>query len=67
MFRALVVARNIKPVSKAGSLRVLEEAGPGRYRTIEIQAGPHLTTARPLPGDLRQALAAITSPCPPPG
>ena len=31
-----------------------------------IQAGPHLiTAAHPLPGDLRQALAAITSPCPP--
>jgi hypothetical protein len=62
------VARNIEPVSKAGSLRVLEEAGPGRYRTIEIQAGPLLITAAcPLPGDLRQALVAITSPCPSPG
>jgi hypothetical protein len=38
-----------------------------RYRAIEIQAGLRLiTAARPLPGDLRQALAAITSPCPHP-
>jgi hypothetical protein len=30
-----------------------------RYRTAEIQAGPHvITAARPLPGDLRQALRA---------
>ena len=28
-----------------------------RYRTREIQAGPHvIAAARPLPGDLRQAL-----------
>ena len=31
-----------------------------RYRTIEIQAGPHtLTAADPLPDDLRQALDHI--------
>jgi hypothetical protein len=31
-----------------------------RYRTIEIQAGPHvITAADPLPDDLRQALEAI--------
>lgn len=31
-----------------------------RYRTIEIQAGPHtITTADPLPDDLRQAREAI--------
>jgi hypothetical protein len=35
-----------------------------RYRTIQIQAGPHtITAADPLPGDLRQAIEAInTSP-----
>jgi Transposase DDE domain len=34
-----------------------------RYRTIEIQAGPHvITAAHPLPDDLRQALETITSP-----
>ena len=33
-----------------------------RYRTIEIQAGPHTITATdPLTGDLRQALQAINS------
>jgi hypothetical protein len=34
-----------------------------RYRTIQIQAGDHvITAAQPLPGDLRQAIAAISSP-----
>ena len=33
-----------------------------RYRTIEIQAGPHvITAAHPLPDDLRQVLEAIAS------
>jgi transposase len=33
-----------------------------RYRTIQIQAGPHvITAADPLPGALRQALEAINS------
>ena len=33
-----------------------------RYRTIEVQAGPHtITAADPLPDDLRQALEAIDS------
>jgi hypothetical protein len=32
-----------------------------RYRTIEIQAGRQkVTTVKPVPGDLRQALEAIT-------
>ena len=37
MFRDLVLARIIEPVSKPGSLRVLEEAGvaPASYRTVE--------------------------------
>jgi hypothetical protein len=31
-----------------------------RYRTIQIQAGPHtITAADPLPGDLRNAIDAI--------
>jgi hypothetical protein len=31
-----------------------------RYRTIQIQAGPHaITAADPLPDELRQALGAI--------
>jgi hypothetical protein len=34
-----------------------------RYRTIEIQAGQHtITSANPLPGDLRQDLDAIIVP-----
>jgi hypothetical protein len=37
VFRDLVLARIIEPVSKLGSLRVLEEAGvvPASYRTVE--------------------------------
>jgi hypothetical protein len=37
VFRRLVLARIIEPVSKPGSIRVLEEAGvpPPSYRTIE--------------------------------
>jgi hypothetical protein len=36
-----------------------------RYRTIQIQAGDHLITAAdPLPGDLRQAIAAISNAAP---
>jgi hypothetical protein len=32
-----------------------------RYRTIQIQAGPHtINAADPLPGDLRQVLEAIS-------
>jgi len=34
-----------------------------RYRTIEIQAGPHtITAADPLPNDLHQALERIHRP-----
>jgi len=37
-----------------------------RYRTIQIQAGDHIiTAAEPLPGDLRQAIAAINTTTPP--
>ena len=32
-----------------------------RYRTVEIQAGPHTITASPLPDDLRQAINAINA------
>ena len=36
-------------------------AGARRYRTIEIQAGAHTTTAAdPLPDDVRDGLDAIT-------
>jgi hypothetical protein len=36
-----------------------------RYRTIQIQAGDHIiTAAEPLPGDLRQAVAAISNAAP---
>jgi hypothetical protein len=34
-----------------------------RYRTIQIQAGPHtITAANPLPGELRQAIDAMNRP-----
>jgi hypothetical protein len=41
MFRHLVLARIIEPVSKLDSLRVLEEAGvtPASYRTLKRPAG----------------------------
>jgi hypothetical protein len=33
-----------------------------RYRTIQIQAGPHtITAADPIPGDLRQVIEAINA------
>lgn len=66
VFAALAVSRWIERQTGWSIRKFVKTAR--RYRTIEIQAGPHLiTAAHPLPDDLRQALAAITSPCPPPG
>src|SRR6516165_10654665 len=63
VFAALAVSRWIEHQTGWSIRRFVRTAR--RYRTIEIQAGPHLiTAAHPLPDDLRQALAAITSPCP---
>jgi hypothetical protein len=55
VFRRLVLARIIEPVSKPGSIRVLEEAGvpPPSYRTIE----------RRLPDSVEVSAAAVAGPC----
>ncbi len=60
MFAALAVSRWIENATGWSIRRFVRTAR--RYRTIQIQAGPHvLTAADPLPDDLRQVLAAITS------
>ncbi len=58
VFAALAVSRWIE--NQTGwSIRKFVKIAP-RYRTIEIQAGPHaITAADPIPYDLRQALDAI--------
>jgi hypothetical protein len=41
-------------------VRTVKTETARRFRTIQIQGGPHtITAADPLPGDLRQALEAI--------
>jgi Transposase DDE domain len=59
VFAALAVSRWIE--NRTGwSIRKFVKTAR-RYRTIQIQAGPHvITAADPLPGDLRQALEAIS-------
>ena len=60
VFAALAVSRWIENATGWSIRRFVRTAR--RYRTIQIQAGPHvLTAADPLPDDLRQVLAAITS------
>ncbi len=60
MFAALAVSRWIENATGWSIRRFVRTAR--RYRTIQIQAGPRvLTAADPLPDDLRQVLAAITS------
>jgi hypothetical protein len=59
VFAALAVSRWIEDTT-AWSIRKFVRAAR-RYRTIEIQAGPHtITAANPLPDDLRQILEMIT-------
>jgi hypothetical protein len=61
VFAALAVSRWIERQSGWSIRKFVKTAR--RYRTIEIQAGPHvITAAHPLPDDLRQALETITSP-----
>jgi hypothetical protein len=58
VFAALAVSRWIE-YQTGWSIRKLVKTAR-RYRTIQIQAGPHvITAADPLPDDLRQALDAI--------
>jgi Transposase DDE domain len=60
VFAALAVSRWIERQTGWSIRKFVKTAR--RYRTIEIQAGPHtITAADPLPGDLRQALEAINS------
>jgi hypothetical protein len=60
VFAALAVSRWIEKQT-GWSIRKFVKT-TRRYRTIEIQAGPHvITAAHPIPDDLRQALETITS------
>jgi hypothetical protein len=59
VFAALAVSRWIEHQTGWSIRRFARTAR--RYRTIQIQAGPHIITAAdPLPDDLRQALESIT-------
>lgn len=58
VFAALAISRWIENTTGWSIRKFVRTAR--RYRTIEIQAGPHtITAADPLPDDLRQALEAI--------
>jgi hypothetical protein len=60
VFAALAVSRWIEAQSGWSIRRFVKTAR--RYRTIQIQAGPHaITAAAPILDDLRQALNAINS------
>ena len=56
VFTALAISRWIENQTGWPIRKFVRTA---RYRTIEIQAGPHTITADPLPDDLRQALDRI--------
>jgi len=59
VFAALAVSRWIEHHTGWSIRKFVKTAR--RYRTIQIQAGPHtISAADPLPDDLRQALDAIT-------
>jgi hypothetical protein len=58
VFAALAVSRWIENQTGWSIRKFVKTAR--RYRTIQIQAGPHtITAADPLPGDLRQAIDHI--------
>jgi hypothetical protein len=58
VFAAMAVSRWIENTTGWSIRRFVKTAR--RYRTIQIQAGPHaITAADPLPGDLRNAIDAI--------
>jgi transposase len=60
VFAALAVSRWIEHCTGWSIRKFVKTAR--RYRTIQIQAGPHtITAADPLPGDLRQAFEAINA------
>ena len=61
VFAALAVSRWIEHQTGWSIRKFVKTAR--RYRTIQIQAGPHtITAADPLPDDLRQALDQIDAP-----
>ncbi len=58
VFAALAVSRHIEHATSWSIRRFVKTAR--RYRTVQIQAGPHtVTAADPLPDDLRQATDRI--------
>jgi transposase len=60
VFAALAVSRWIEHATGWSIRKFVKTAR--RYRTIQIQAGDHLITAAdPMPGDLRDAIDAISS------
>src|SRR5215472_5694726 len=60
VFAALAVSRWIEHETGWSIRKFVKTAR--RYRTVEIQAGPHtITAASPLPDDLRQAIKAINA------
>jgi transposase len=60
VFAALAVSRWIERQTGWSIRKFVRTAR--RYRTIQIQAGPHvITAAHPIPDDLQQALESITS------
>jgi transposase len=60
VFAALAVSRWIERQTEWSIRKFVKTTR--RYRTIQIQAGPHIITAAdPLPDDLRQALEAINN------
>jgi hypothetical protein len=62
VFAALAVSRWIEHQTGWSIRKFVKTAR--RYRTVQIQAGPHtITAADPLPDDLRQALEAINGTC----
>jgi transposase len=61
VFTALAISRLIEDRTDWPIRKFVHTAR--RYRTIHIQAGQHLLTAKdPLPADLRNALELITNP-----
>lgn len=60
VFAALAVSRWIERQTGWSIRKFVKKAR--RYRTIQIQAGPHtITAADPIPSELRQALEAINA------
>ena len=60
VFAALAVSRWIEHQTGWSIRKFVKTAR--RYRTVELQAGPHtITAASPLPDDLRQAINAINA------